>query len=86
MNTLNSKVVKTFSSPFAQTYTSINDIKFRHNLDGVSITSTQGNTETATPQLPSRPQRKVVKRNATKKPSSLTESVSVSSLSSSSSS
>jgi hypothetical protein len=64
MNTLNKQ---SFSSPFAQTYNSVNDIKFRHNLDGVMLTSTQGITEPVAPQLPRHSQRKVVKRNATKK-------------------
>ena len=73
MNTLNKQ---SFSSPFAQTYTSINDIKFRHNLDGVMITSTQCNTEHIT--LP-RSSRKVVKRNAFKNSLPSTESVSSSS-------
>ena len=43
MITLNKKVIKTFSGPFAQTYNSINDIRFRHNLDGVMIPSNKGN-------------------------------------------
>ena len=64
MNTLNKQ---SCSSPFAQTYTSINDIKFRHNLDGVMITENKGNSEPVALPRPLHPLRKIVKRNATKK-------------------
>ena len=40
MNTLNRKL---FLRPFSQTYNSINDIKFRKNLDGVIITENKSN-------------------------------------------
>ena len=82
MNTLNSKVVNTYSSPFAQTYNSINDIPFRHNLDGVMITSPQVNTDMV-PPLP-HPSRKVVKRNTFKNssPVSVSSTLSVSASSS----
>jgi len=66
MNTLNSKAVNTYSSPFAQTYNSINDIKFRHNLDGVMITENKGDSVPVPLPQPLHPQRKVVKRNAIK--------------------
>ena len=75
MNTINTP---TFSSPFAQTYNSINDIPFRHNLDGVMITSTQCNTAPVVAALP-RSSRKVVKRNAFKNSLPSIESVSSSS-------
>ena len=55
MNTLNSKVVKTFLCPFAQTYNSFNDIKFRKNIDGVMIPSNKGNNAPGVAVLPSPP-------------------------------
>ena len=42
MNTLNKQ---SFLRPFAQSYNSIHDIKFRKKLDGVAITSAQCNNK-----------------------------------------